>query len=315
MILSLIIRRLLLTIPTLFGVALLAFLLVHLAPGDPALAALGLDIDGAWRITEEDLIRVREDLGLNKPVAQQFGEWIWRAMQGDFGRSYVQNSDVTRLVLRALPTTLTLLLLTMGTAIVFGCTVGVLSAIFRGRAIDYVARVISILGVSTPTFWFALLLIWSLAYLVPIFPMNGPVARHGMVAMVLPTLALALHPAALIARMMRSSMLEVLSHDMIRTATAKGLGKGRIYFVHALRNAINPVITVIGFQFANLMGGAVAVEFIFALPGLGSLLIDSIYQKDVLVMQGAVLLIGVVFALSNLIVDLLYMIIDPRVRL
>ena len=315
MLFSLIVRRLFLTIPTLFGVALLAFLLVHLAPGDPALAALGLDADGAWLITEEDLARVREDLGLNKPIAQQFGEWIWQALQGDFGRSYVQNTEVTRMVLKALPTTMILLVLTMGSAILIGCTVGVLSAIFRGKWIDYVARFISILGVSTPTFWFALLLIWSLAYLVPIFPMNGPVARHGMIAMVLPTMALALHPAALIARMMRSSMLEVLSHDMIRTATAKGLTKRRVYFVHALRNAVNPVITVIGFQFANLMGGAVAVEYIFSLPGLGSLLIDSIYQKDVLVMQGAVLLIGVVFAASNLIVDLLYMIIDPRVRL
>ncbi len=299
----------------LFGVAVLAFMLMHLAPGDPALAALGLDIDGMWLITEDDLVRVREELGLNKPMAQQFGEWIWRALQGDFGRSYVQNSDVTRLVLKALPTTLTLLCLTMGSAILIGCTVGVLSAVFRGRAIDYIARFLSILGVSTPTFWFALLLIWSLAYLVPIFPMHGPVARHGMIAMVLPTMALALHPAALIARMMRSSMLEVLSHDMIRTATAKGLGKRRIYFVHALRNAVNPVITVIGFQFANLMGGAVAVEYIFSLPGLGSLLIDSIYQKDVLVVQGAVLLIDVVFAVSNLVVDLLYIVIDPRVRL
>ena len=310
-----IIRRLFLTLPTLFGVAILAFMLMHLAPGDPALAALGLDEEGMWLITEEDLKRVREDLGLNKPVAQQFGEWIWRALQGDFGRSYVQNAEVTWLVLKALPTTLALLFLTMGSAILIGCTIGLVSAIYRGRVIDLIARFISILGVSTPTFWFALLLIWSLAYLVPIFPVNGPVARHGMIAMVLPTMALALHPAALIARMMRSSMLEVLSHDMIRTAAAKGLNKRRIFFVHALRNAVSPVITVIGFQLANLMGGAVAVEFIFALPGLGSLLIDSIYQKDVLVVQAAVLLISVVFVASNLIVDLLYMIIDPRVRL
>lgn len=315
MIFSVIIRRLFLTLPTLFGVAILAFMLMHLAPGDPALAALGLDEEGMWLITEEDLKRVREDLGLNKPVAQQFGEWIWRALQGDFGRSYVQNAEVTWLVLKALPTTLALLFLTMGSAILIGCTIGLVSAIYRGRVIDLVARFISILGVSTPTFWFALLLIWSLAYLVPIFPVNGPVARHGMIAMVLPTMALALHPAALIARMMRSSMLEVLSHDMIRTAAAKGLNKRRIFFVHALRNAVSPVITVIGFQLANLMGGAVAVEFIFALPGLGSLLIDSIYQKDVLVVQAAVLLISVVFVASNLIVDLLYMIIDPRVRL
>lgn len=314
MVLTLIIRRLLLTIPTLFGVAVLAFMLVHLSPGDPAIAALGLDIDGLSLISKEALEQVREEMGLNKPILLQFSEWIWRALQGDFGRSYVQNAEVTQLVVKALPTTLTLLVMTMGSAIVFGCTVGVLSAIFRGKAIDYVARLISIIGVSTPTFWFALLLIWSLAYKFNIFPMNGPISKHGLIAMVLPTMALALHPAALIARMMRSSMLEVLSHDMVRTATAKGLSKKRVYFVHALRNAVNPVITVIGFQFANLMGGAVAVEFIFSLPGLGSLLIDSIYEKDVLVMQGAVLLIGIVFAASNLIVDLLYMIIDPRVR-
>lgn len=314
MLLSLVVRRLLLTIPTLFGVAVLAFMLVHLAPGDPALAALGIDIDGLSLISEDDLNKVREEMGLNEPMLQQFGEWIWNAVQGDFGRSYVRNTEVARLVAKALPTTLLLITLTMTAAIIVGFTVGVLSAVFRGRAIDYVVRLISIVGVSTPTFWFALLLIWTLAYTFPIFPMNGPVARHGLIAMALPTMALALHPAALIARMMRSSMLEVLSHDMIRTATAKGLNKRRIYFVHALRNAVNPVITVIGFQIANLMGGAVAIEAIFSLPGLGSLLIDSIYEKDVLVMQGAVLLIGVVFAASNLIVDLLYMIIDPRVR-
>lgn len=311
---SLIVRRLILTIPTLFGVAILAFMLVHLSPGDPAVAAMGLDMDGMSLISQDELERVREELGLNKPILQQFFEWTWNAAQGDFGRSYIQNTDVTRLVMKALPTTLVLLTLTMVTAIIVGCTIGILSAIFRGRAVDYIARMIAIFGVSTPTFWFALLLIWSLAYLFPIFPMNGPVSRHGMIAMALPVMALALHPAALIARMMRSSMLETLSHDMIRTATAKGLSKKRVYLVHALRNAINPVITVIGFQFANLMGGAVAIEFIFSLPGLGSLLIDSIYDKDVLVMQGAVLLIGVVFAASNLIVDLLYMIIDPRVR-
>ena len=315
MIIAVIGRRLLLTLPTLFGVALLAFMLMHMAPGDAALAALGLDEDGMWLITEDDLARVREDLGLNKPVAQQFAEWIWRALQGDFGRSYVQDVEVTRLVLKALPTTLILLFLTMGSAIVIGCTIGLVSALYRGKVLDLLARFISILGVSTPTFWFALLLIWSLAYMIPIFPVNGPVARHGMIAMVLPTMALALHPAALIARMMRSSMLEVLSHDMIRTATSKGLSRRRIFFVHGLRNAISPVITVIGFQLANLMGGAVAVEFIFALPGLGSLLIDSIYQKDVLVMQGAVLVISLVFALSNLLVDVLYIVIDPRVRL
>jgi len=197
---------------------------------------------------------------------------------------------------------------------VTGVVIGIFSAIYRGRFGDIVARMIAIIGVSTPTFWFALLLIWTLAYRVPIFPMNGPVADHGWIAMVLPVFAIALHPAALIARMMRSSMLEVLSNDMIRTATSKGLSKRRVFLVHALRNAINPVVTVVGFQLANLIGGAVAIEAIFSLPGVGSLLVDSIYDKDIMILQGTILVIGVAFILSNLLVDLIYMFIDPRVR-
>ncbi|MBT7755498.1 MAG: ABC transporter permease, partial [Candidatus Magasanikbacteria bacterium] len=213
------------------------------------------------------------------------------------------------------PTTMLLLLMTMSSAAVIGIALGIISAVYRGRAGDYIARMIAIIGVSTPTFWFAIILILLFAFLIPILPVTGSIDEHGFSAMILPTAAIALHPAALIARMMRSSMLEVLSQDMVRTATAKGLSRWRVFMVHALRNAINPVITVIGFQFANLMGGAVAVEFIFSLPGLGSLLIEGIYEKDILVMQGAVLVIGVAFALSNLVVDLLYMVIDPRIRI
>ncbi|MFP6753984.1 MAG: ABC transporter permease, partial [Pirellulaceae bacterium] len=206
------------------------------------------------------------------------------------------------------------LIMTMSSAAVIGIALGIISAVNQGKTGDYIARMIAIIGVSTPTFWFAIILILMFAFVFPIFPVTGSIDEHGIIAMVLPTAAIALHPAALIARMMRSSMLEVLSHDMVRTATAKGLSRWRVFMVHALRNAINPVITVIGFQFANLMGGAVAVEFIFSLPGLGSLLIEGIYEKDILVIQGAVLVIGVAFALSNLLVDLLYMIVDPRIR-
>lgn len=314
MILTVIIRRILFSIPTLLGVATLVFLLGHMTPGDPAIAVLGLDIDSYSNVSTEDLDRVREEMGFNRPLITQYADWIWRAVQGDFGRSYVQRADVADLIIKAIPTTLLLISMTMVVAIVTGSTIGILSAVYRGRAGDIIARMIAIIGVSTPTFWFALLLIWTLAYQIPIFPINGPVADHGLIAMVLPTLAIALHPAALIARMMRSSMLDALSHDMIRTATAKGLTRRRVFLVHALRNAVNPVITVIGFQLANLIGGAVAIEFIFSLPGLGSLLIESILEKDILVLQGAVLVVGVAFALSNLFVDLLYMIVDPRVR-
>ena len=311
---TVIIRRLLFSIPTIIGVATLAFVLGHLSPGDPAIAAMGLDLEGNSMVDPDELARVRHELGFDKPLITQYLQWMGNALQGDFGTSYVSTAEVSEMVFEALPVTLLLLISTMSTAIVVGLTLGIISALFRGRTADYFARAITIIGVSTPTFWFALVLMLLLAYTFPIFPMNGPVSEHGLIALVLPTLAIALQPAALIARMMRSSMLEVLSQDMIRTATAKGLSAWRIFMVHAFRNAINPVITVIGFQFANLLGGAVAVEFIFSLPGLGSLLIEGIYEKDILVIQGAVLVIGVAFALSNLIVDLLYMIIDPRIR-
>lgn len=311
---TLILRRLLLAIPTIVGVATLAFVLGHLSPGDPAIAALGLSLEGFSIVDPAELDRVRDELGFNEPLISQYFQWMGRALQGDFGRSYVSPQQVSDMVFEALPVTLLLLVSTMFTAIVIGLTLGVISAVFRGRRGDYIARIITIIGVSTPTFWFALVLMLLLAYVFPVFPMTGSISEHGLIALALPTMAIALHPAALIARMMRSSMLEVLSQDMIRTATAKGLSKWRVYMVHAFRNAINPVITVIGFQFANLMGGAVAVEYIFSLPGLGSLLISAINEKDILVMQGSVLVIGVAFTVSNLIVDLLYMIVDPRIR-
>ena len=315
MLTTIVIRRLLLSIPTILGVATLAFILGHLSPGDPAIAAMGLDLEGYSTVEPGELERVRKELGLDRPLLVQYAQWLGKAVQGDFGRSFVSTSEVSDLVFEALPTTLMLLVMTMTSAAVIGIALGVISAVYRGKSGDYIARMIAIIGVSTPTFWFALVLMLVFAFAIPIFPMTGSVEEHGISALVLPTAAIALHPAALIARMMRSSMLEVLSQDMVRTATAKGLSKWRVFMVHAFRNAINPVITVIGFQFANLMGGAVAVEFIFSLPGLGSLLIEGIYEKDILVLQGAVLVIGVGFALANLIVDLLYMVIDPRIRL
>ena len=181
MILTVIARRIVFAIPSLLGVATLIFILGHLTPGDPAVAALGLDSESFTYVTEEDLIRVREELGLNQPLIQQYVGWIWRAVQGDFGRSYVQSADIAEMILKALPTTLMLISFTMVVAIVTGMAIGILSAVYRGRAGDIIARMIAIIGVSTPTFWFALILIWTLAYQVPIFPMNGPIIkRHGV---------------------------------------------------------------------------------------------------------------------------------------
>jgi len=315
MLIFIIIRRLLFSIPTIFGIATLAFMLGHLTPGDPAIAALGIDLEGYSDVDQEEVERVRQELGLDKPIIIQYAIWLGNALVGDFGRSYVSSAPVAELVFEALPSTILLMMLTMTLAIVVGISLGVISAIYRGTWADYLARLIAIFGVSTPTFWFAIILMLLFAFIFPIFPITGDISQHGLKAMILPSLTIALHPAALIARIMRSSMLEVLSQEMTRTATAKGLSPRRVYMVHAFRNAINPVITVVGFQFANLLGGAVAVEFIFSLPGLGSLLIEGIYEKDILVIQGAVLVISVAFALSNLFVDILYILIDPRIRL
>jgi len=315
MLIFIIIRRLLFSIPTIFGIATLAFMLGHLTPGDPAIAALGIDLEGYSDVDQEEVERVRQELGLDKPIIIQYAIWLGNALVGDFGRSYVSSAPVAELVFEALPSTILLMVLTMTLAIVVGISLGVISAIYRGTWADYLARLIAIFGVSTPTFWFAIILMLLFAFIFPIFPITGDISQHGLKAMILPSLTIALHPAALIARIMRSSMLEVLSQEMTRTATAKGLSPRRVYMVHAFRNAINPVITVVGFQFANLLGGAVAVEFIFSLPGLGSLLIEGIYEKDILVIQGAVLVISVTFALSNLFVDILYILIDPRIRL
>jgi peptide/nickel transport system permease protein len=312
---DLIARRILFAIPTLFGVAVIVFSLGYLAPGDPALAALGLTSEGYTSFDAAEVERVRSELGLDRPGYVRFVEWLGGALVGDLGRSYVQPFEVADLIARALPVTLLLIFGTMTVAVAIGVPLGIVSAVWQGRWADYLARVIAILGVSTPTFWLALILILVLAYMFPIFPISSSLERDGPIALVLPILAIATHPAALIARMTRASMLEVLAQDYIRTATAKGLSTYRVVVTHALRNAINPVITVIGFQFGNLIGSAVAVEQIFALPGMGSLLIGSIYDKDVLVTQGVVLAIALVFILANLIVDLLYTLIDPRIRL
>jgi peptide/nickel transport system permease protein len=312
---DLIARRILSAVPTLFGVAIIVFSLGYLAPGDPALAALGLTSEGYTSFDAAEVERVRQELGLDRPGYIRFVEWLGGALVGDLGRSYVQPFAVADLIARALPVTLLLIVGTMTVAVLIGVPLGIVSAVWQGRWGDYVARVIAILGVSTPTFWLALILILVLAYMFPIFPISASLERDGPIALVLPILAIATHPAALIARMMRASMLEVLAQDYIRTATAKGLSAYRVVMTHALRNAINPVITVIGFQFGNLIGSAVAVEQIFALPGMGSLLIGAIYDKDVLVTQGVVLAIALVFILANLVVDLLYTLIDPRIRL
>lgn len=261
-----------------------------------------------------ELARVRQELGLDAPALVQFLHWFGAVLSGDLGRSFLQPLSVAELIGQALPGTLMLMFGSMVLAILAGVPLGITSAVSRRAWSDLFARGLAILGVSTPTFWLALVLVLLFAHLVPVFPMHGDLSEFGLSALVLPTLALAAGPAALIARVTRSSILEALSQDYVRTARAKGLAPRRVIGRHALRNAISPVVTVVGFQFGNLIGAAVAVEQIFGLHGLGTLLVSAITQKDMVVAQGAVLVISVVFIVSNLTVDLLYAVIDPRLR-
>ncbi|MBW1962944.1 MAG: ABC transporter permease [Deltaproteobacteria bacterium] len=307
-------RRILFAIPTIVGISLVAFSLSYLAPGDPALAVLGLDAEGDITFKKADIERVRKEMGFDKPLLVQYLKWAKGLLHGNLGKSYVQPYPVSKLIADALPTTLSLMFGTMALAALIGIPLGVISAIKQNAVTDYIARILAITGVSMPVFWEALILILIFAFIYPILPMHGGVQEHGWRAAVLPVAAIATHPAALIARMTRSSMLEVLTENYVRTAVAKGLTSRRVTLVHALRNALNPVITVIGFQFGNLIGGAVVVEAIFAMPGMGHLLINSIYAKDLVTIQGIVLVISLVFVAANLTVDILYSVLDPRIR-
>ena len=299
-------RRFLFAIPTIIGISLVAFSLAYLAPGDPALAVLGLDAEGDVTFKKDDIERVRKEMGFDKPMVVQYLRWAKGILSGNLGKSYVQPYPVSKLIGDALPTTLSLMFGTMALAALIGIPLGMISAIKQNAVTDYIARILAITGVSMPVFWEALILILLFAFIYPILPMHGGVEQHGWKAAILPVAAIATHPAALIARMTRSSMLEVLTENYIRTAVSKGLASRRVIIGH--------VITVIGFQFGNLIGGAVVVETIFAMPGMGNLLVESIYAKDLITIQGVVLVISLVFVLANLTVDILYSVLDPRIR-
>lgn len=307
-------RRFLFAVPTVLGITIIVFSLTFLTPGDLVLTIMGLDPEAMTNIDKEEVERLRQELGLDRPPHIQYLRWVGNLVQGDLGMSYTLRYPVSELILRALPVTIPLAFGTMLIAAFLGIPLGIISATSRHTFMDNISRVLSILGVSLPVFWEALLLILLFAVIWPLFPISGTIEDKGWQAIVLPCLAIATHPAALIARMTRSSMLEVLGLDYIRTAHAKGLPTRRINYVHALRNACIPVITVMGIQFGSLLGGTVVVEKIFALPGLGTLMLDSIYSKDFILTQGCVLVISLIFVGANLVVDILYSILDPRIQ-
>jgi peptide/nickel transport system permease protein len=307
------VRRVLATIPVMLVVALFVFSLLYIAPGDPAAIIAG---DQA---TPADVERIRESLGLDRPYLVRFGDWLWHILHGDLGTSIFTNLPVTHMIAQRIEPTLSLMLLTIVFSIVIAIPLGVLAAWKHGTWIDRAVMVISVLGFSVPVFVFGYLLAYVFALTLDWLPVQGFTSISDGVwpflrGLVLPTVALGLIYVALLARITRATMLDVLSQDYVRTAKAKGLGQRAVLFVHALKNAAVPIVTVIGNGVALLIGGAVVTESVFAIPGLGRLTVDAILRRDYPIIQGVVLLFSVTYVLVNLVVDLLYTVFDPRIR-
>lgn len=301
-----VVRRLLVAIPTLLGVATIVFLLLRLLPGDPAIVIAGP------QATAEDIARVRLQLGLDLPGWQQYLTFLGRLVRGDLGISIRTNAPVIQEIFTRVPYTATLAVASLLIAITIGVTAGVIAATRRNTVRDVGISGAAVFGVSMPTYWLGLMLIILFAVHLRVLPAAG--SEQGAVSLVLPAITLALFSMGLIARQTRSAMLEVLGQDFVRTARAKGAGRTAVLIRHALRNALLPIVTTIGLQFGILMGGAVLTEFVFAWPGVGRLLVDSISSRDYPVVQGVVLLLSVSFIVINLITDLIYAYVDPRIR-
>jgi ABC-type dipeptide/oligopeptide/nickel transport system permease component len=303
-----IIRRLIALIPVLIGVSFLVFIIFSLLPGDPARAILGEMGQG---VTEEQLQRIREQFGLHRPWYVQYFDFLYGAIQGDLGTSYQAGRPVFEQVASRFPLTLTLTAIALGLAAAIGIVAGTGAAAARGSVFDASITVVVLLGVSMPVFWLGILLMHAFALNLGWLPPSG-IGTPGH--LILPALTIAFPSIAFVARMTRSSLIEELGEDYIRTARAKGLRRNVVLFKHALKGALIPVVTVIGLQFGHLLGGAVVVETVFSLPGLGRLTVDAIQARDLPMIQGAILWIAVVFNLVNLLVDILYVALDPRIR-
>jgi len=308
-----IVRRILAIIPVLFGISVLVFALVHLIPGDVAQILLGT------QATDEQIETLRRTFGLDRPLPVQYVDWLSHIVRGDFGVSFRTNRPVLPDLVARFGVTLQLTLVSMLIALAVAIPLGAASATNRGRITDGVSRVVALLGLSIPNFWLGTLLILFVSLVLHWLPPVGFVSLLdnpwlGIQTLILPALALGTAVAAFIMRMVRSSLLEVLRQDYIRTAYAKGLQDRNVLYRHALKNAFIPVLTVIGVQIGYLLGGAVIIESIFSLPGMGRFLLDSISNRDYSIVQGGVLFIALIFCLVNLSVDLVYGWLDPRIR-
>ena len=308
-----VVRRILATIPVMAVVALFVFSLLYIAPGDPAAVIAG---DQA---TPADVEKIRQSLGLDRPFLIRFGEWVWQIARFDLGTSIFTGLPVTQLIAQRVEPTLSLMIVTLILAIVVAVPMGVIAAWKSGTVIDRAIMAFAVFGFSVPVFVVGYLLAYVFALELDWLPVQGytPISQGVWTwfqNLILPAIALGMVYVALIARITRAAMMEVLQQDYIRTARAKGIGQRGVLFLHALKNAAVPIITVIGIGVALLIGGAVVTESVFAIPGLGRLTVDAILRRDYPVIQGLVLLFSFVYVLVNLAVDLVYTLVDPRIR-
>ncbi|MBL0703568.1 MAG: ABC transporter permease [Sulfurospirillum sp.] len=331
---SYVIKRLLWAIPTLLGVSILVFSMIHLAPGDPALLMLG------EHANKESVDALREQMGLNKPLLEQYYLFVSNAVQGDFGISTLSGEPVIDEFLERFPATVELSIVALIFAIIIGLFAGIISAVKRYSLFDYVSMTTALAGVSMPVFWLGLMLIYFFSIELGWLPVSGRLGYefdidkvtgfylidsilmkdyeafwNACKHLVLPALALGTIPMAIIARMTRASMIEVMKEDYVRTAKAKGCTQGQVILIHALKNALMPVITVIGLMVGTLFAGAILTETTFSWPGIGKWLINAVNQRDFPIIQSTTLIIATIFIVINLIVDLLYAVINPKIRL
>lgn len=299
------VNRLLWTGPVMLGVLTVVFFLIHLIPGDPVQLMLGESALPA------DTQQLRHELGLDKPVMGQYFQYLGATLTGDLGHSFQAQRPVAELIAERLPATVELMLGAMVVALLLALPLGILAAVFHGRLLDRAASAFAVVGVAMPNFWLGPLLIWVFAVWLDWLPVNE---RGSLENLVLPAITLGTALAALLSRMTRTSLVEVLGEDYIRTAKAKGLSKAKVVLSHALKNALIPIVTVIGLQIGVLLSGAIITESIFDWPGLGSLLLEGINQRDYPLVQGCVLVIATGYVLVNLLTDLVYGWIDPRIR-
>lgn len=300
-----ILKRLLLLIPVLLGVSFLVFSIMSFTPGDPAQLILGESA------SQTSIVALREEMGLNDPFIMQYARFVGNAVTGDFGRSYTSGREVFAEIFSRFPNTLILAVIGMIIAVIIGIPVGIISATKQYSLVDSVSMIGALLGVAMPNFWLGLMLILVFSVGLGVLPSGG---FTGMSSLILPSITLGTGAAAIITRMTRSSMLEVIRQDYIRTARAKGVAEKKVINHHALKNALIPIITIIGLQFGLLLGGAVLTETVYSWPGVGRLMVEAIRQKDTPTVLAAVVFLAAAFSVVNLMVDLIYAYVDPRMK-